>query len=116
MNKSYFPGRLKAVLRGRVSTLIAALAIAALPLTASAYPTECVRTPARFYVGNGILYVLYAEGGIGTMSQTSIDFKPVFAVMLMAITNKHSVVVRYAPEGVACDSQQTIDGVWLSQQ
>ena len=105
MEKSHFPGRVKATVRRRASILIATLAIAALPLTASSYPTECVRTPARFYVGNGILYVIYAEGGIGTMSQTSIDFKPVFAVILMAITNKHPVVVRYAPEGVPCDSQ-----------
>lgn len=114
MEKYHAPRCAKTSLLKRASILIAALVMVTLPHSAFAY-TECSRTPARFFVGSGILWVVYAEGGVGTMGQNSPDFKPVFAVILTALTNKQSITVRYEADSLACDSQQSIQGVWMNQ-
>lgn len=114
MQNHQVPVRAKTTLFQRAAKIIAALSIAALPLSASAY-TECKRMPALTYIGNGILYIRYAEGGVGIIGQSSVDFKPVFAAVLMAIATKQPITVRYTADGVACDSEQQIEGVWVAQ-
>jgi len=96
-----------------LSSLIAGLILQVTPLNASAY-IECTLTPAKFYVGDSILWVNYQEGGVGTIAQSSPDFKPVFAVIMTAITTQKSVLVRYS-DGASCTSQQDIKGIWLSR-
>lgn len=85
-----------------------------LPSTANAY-TECSLTPQRFFIGQGILWVNYVEGGTGTLYQSSELFRETLAVIMAAIAMEKPVVVRYAATGVACSSQQEIAGVWLSR-
>ncbi len=85
-----------------------------LPSTASAL-TECSVTPQRFFIGGGILWVDYVEGGTGTLYQSSLLFRETLAVIMAAIAMEKPVVVRYATTGVACDSQQEIAGAWLSR-
>jgi hypothetical protein len=95
-------------------SLLAGLVMQVTPLTANAY-TECALTPSRFFVGDSILWVNYQEGGVGTIAQSSPDFKPVLAVIIAAITTQKSILVRYVADGVSCTSQQDIKGVWLSR-
>jgi hypothetical protein len=96
-----------------LSSLIAGLVMQVAPLSANAY-VECALTPTKFFVGDSILWVNYQEGGVGTIAQADPDFKPVFAVIMTAITTQKSVLVRY-PDGASCTSQQDILGVWLSR-
>jgi hypothetical protein len=96
-----------------LSSLIAGLVMQITPLNANAY-VECALTPTKFFVGDSILWVNYQEGGVGTIAQSDPDFKPVFAVIVTAITTQKSVLVRY-PDGASCTSQQDIQGIWLSR-
>lgn len=90
------------------------LATLVLPTWAHAY-VECSVTPYRYYVGDGILWVIWREGGAGFISQTSQDFKPtLLAVTTALVAGRAPMTVRYA-DGTSCTAQPaSIVGLWLN--
>jgi hypothetical protein len=91
---------------------IAGLALA-IPTISQAY-VECSVNPQRYYVGDGILWVVWKEGGAGLSSQSSPDFKPILATVMTSLAGGRQMSVRYA-DGTSCTAGPgTIVGVWLS--
>lgn len=103
-------------MRNRISRLMRA-AIATLALAGAAAPalavTECKVSVKNFFVGDGLLYVNWSNGGVGIVTQEDVDFKPTLAVVTVAMTNRTEVLVRY-PDGASCAGQQNIIGIWLT--
>ena len=96
-----------------VSRAICALVAIALPMTANA-SVECAVSPYRYFVGDGIVWIVWREGGAGVSFQSSVDFKPILATVVTAMATGRSLVVRYA-DGTACAAQPaTIVGLWLN--
>ena len=91
---------------------IAGLALAA-PAISQAY-VECYVNPQRYFVGDGILWVIWKEGGAGISSQSSQDFKPILAAVMTSMSSGRPMTVRYA-DGNSCTAQPvTIVGIWLN--
>ena len=97
-----------------ILTLLASMAMALTPPQASAV-TECNQSLKNMYVGDGVLWVVFEGGGQGKIFQTSVDFKPIYALFLTAISTQKNVVVRYAADNADCNSLQDIKGVWLAR-
>lgn len=78
---------------------------------------ECKTSPKNYFVGDGMLYINWNNGGVGIISQEDPDFKPTLALVTVAMTNKTDVVIRYA-DGANCSSSTSatpIIGLWLTQ-
>lgn len=84
------------------------------PIAAHAY-VECTVTPERYYVGDdGVLWVIWKQGGAGIIWQTDPDFKPTLAAVLAALLANRTMTVRYA-DGSACTGWPVpIGGIWLN--
>jgi len=93
-----------------VSLIATALTFTAAPAFAV---TECKVSVKNFFVGDGLLYINWSNGGIGIISQEDPDFKPTLAVVTVAMTNRKELLVRYA-DGANCTGQQNIIGIWLT--
>ena len=77
--------------------------------------TECTVTPQRAFIGEGILWVVYVEGGVGVISTSDTNYNSILAAVMTAISMQKMLTVRYRVPNVSCTSQQTITGVWLSR-
>lgn len=93
---------------------VAGIALLTCSLQAKAV-TECQVTPKNFFVGDGILWVNWMEGGTGVIAQSDSDFNATLAVVSLAITNQKPLLVRYAADGADCSAKNDIAGVWLSR-
>jgi hypothetical protein len=70
-------------------------------------------TPSTYYVGDGVLWVVWREGGAGLVAQTSQDFKPMLATVVAGMLTSRSMMVRYA-DGASCTAVPVaMVGLWL---
>jgi hypothetical protein len=114
MNIQKISIRKKKTISQLIFTLLAGIAMTSAPRQAAAV-TECTQSLRNMYVGDGVLWVVFEGGGQGKIFQTSVDFKPIYALFLTAFTTQKNVVVRYAADNADCNSLQDIKGVWLAR-
>jgi len=97
-------------------SLLAVFGIALLACSSQAKAvTECHVTPKNFFIGDGILWVDWVEGGTGVITQSDQDFNATLAVVSLAITNQKPLVERYAADGAVCSAKNDITGIWISR-
>lgn len=97
-------------------SLLALVGIALLACSMQAKAvTECHVTPKNLFIGDGILWVDWVEGGTGVITQSDQDFNATLAVVSLAITNQKPLVVRYAADGAICSDKNDIVGIWISR-
>ncbi|MGX9773199.1 hypothetical protein ACWYXN_06765 [Janthinobacterium aestuarii] len=114
MNIQKISIRKKKTIGQLLCALLASIALTVTPLQAAAV-TECTQSLKNMYVGDGLLWVVFDGGGQGKIYHTSVDFKPIYALLLTAISTQKNVVVRYAADNADCNSLQDIKGVWLAR-
>lgn len=96
------------------STLRMGLATALLvaPLLSFA-AVECNVSVQRYFVGDGILWVIWQEGGVGTIFQSDPDFKPTLATVLASLLGNRQLIVRYSDGATCSDGPAPIIGIWI---
>lgn len=111
----FLPSFQKNILAKTSGAFFIGLFMASMPLSAAAY-TECNVTPHRFFVGSGILELLYSEGGSGVLSQADPNFKAIYTVFVTAIAMQQRIIVRYDTDVSCGNIREMISGVWMLRQ
>jgi len=85
----------------------------AIPGIASA-AVECNVNPQQYFVGDdGVLWVVWKEGGAGIIWQTDPDYKPTLAAVMAGLLANRPMTVRYADGSSCTGSPVLIAGIWL---
>lgn len=92
----------------------AAVSLALLAASSASQATvECVVNPSKYFIGaDGLLYVMWTQGGAGRVLSTSAGYRGILATVLTAMNSNRRLIIRLAA-GANCAVENDLVGVWL---
>jgi hypothetical protein len=96
----------------RVRSSILCLALLGAASASQAY-VECVVNPSKYFIGaDGLLYVMWTQGGAGRAFPTSPGYRGILATVLTAMNSNRRLVIRL-DAGANCAVENNLVGVWI---
>ena len=95
---------------------IGAMLALAVPLEGAHAITECNVNIHRIFVGDGIIWISFTNGGQAVVQANDPDREATLSMAMTAFIAGREVIARYQADNLVCNSSEaaTLIGLWLN--